>query len=53
MSYDKLKKHLLELDKHGLVSIKDASIAITDRGSEFLRSYDKLVNVMHTMGLDY
>lgn len=53
MSYDKLQKYLLELDKYGLLSMKDSSIQITDRGREFLKSYDNLVNFMHTMGLDY
>lgn len=52
MSYDKLKRHLLELEKTGLVSLKDTAIAMTDRGREFLRSYDKLINLMDTMGLD-
>ena len=53
MSYDKLKRHLVELDKYGLLRMQDAAIEITDRGREFLKSYDKVVNLMHTMGLDY
>ncbi len=39
MSYDKLKRHFLELDKRDLVRIKDTGITLTDRGREFLRSY--------------
>ena len=52
MSYDRLKRHLVELDKTGLLSLKDGTVFLTDKGRDFLRSYDQLTNLMHTIGLD-
>jgi predicted transcriptional regulator len=53
LSYDKLKRHLVELDRTGLINMKDGTMKITDRGREFLRNYDRLTDAMHTVGLDY
>jgi predicted transcriptional regulator len=52
MSYDRLKKHLLELDKSDLIHMNDGAMVITDKGREFLRNYDQLTTVMHAIGLD-
>lgn len=52
MSYDRLKKHILELEKSGLISLHDGTITITDRGRQFLKNYEQLTSLMSTMGLD-
>ncbi len=51
MSYDKLKRNLTELERRGLLSIKDGNVQITDKGREFLRNYDRLTALMGTLGL--
>jgi predicted transcriptional regulator len=53
LSYDKLKKYLEELDKTDLINMQDGAIEITEKGRQLLRKYDKLINTMHTVGLDY
>lgn len=52
LSYDKLVRHLSDLNKTGLLSMKDRMLAVTERGREFLKSYDRLVNVMSTMAMN-
>ena len=52
MSYDRLKRHLVELDKTGLLSTKDGAVVLTDKGRDFLKNYDQLTNIMDAIGFD-
>ena len=52
MSYDRLKRHFVELDKTGLLSTKDGAVFLTDKGRDFLRNYNQLTNIMHAIGFD-
>lgn len=52
MSYDRLKKHLLELERTGLISMKDGAMVLTEKGRDFLKNYNQLTDVMHSIGLD-
>lgn len=52
MSYDRLKKYVLELEKSRLIRINDGNLILTDKGHEFLKNYEQLTSVMDIVGLD-
>jgi predicted transcriptional regulator len=51
MSYDKLSRHLDELQAKNMINRGD-SLLLTDHGQEFLKEYQRLKDLIERMGLE-
>jgi predicted transcriptional regulator len=50
--YDRLKSYITELKSLGLIE-DESSLNLTEKGKEYLREYEKILDFMRRMGLSY
>lgn len=50
--FDRLKTYLTELTNLGLIE-PEPSFQITEKGKEYLREYEKIIDFMKRMGIGY
>jgi predicted transcriptional regulator len=50
--FDRLKNYISELEELGLIQDKD-SLELTEKGKQYLREYEKVLEFMNRMGLTY
>ncbi len=50
--FDRLKKYISELKKLGLIE-GDISLRLTEKGKQYLREYEKVLDFIKRMGLTY
>jgi predicted transcriptional regulator len=50
--YDRLKNYITELTRLGLIE-DETSLNLTEKGKEYLREYEKILDFMKRMGLGY
>ena len=50
--FDRLKTYITEIKNLGLVQ-DETSLKLTEKGIEYLRMYDKILDFMKRMGLEY
>ena len=50
--FDRLKKYISELKDLGLI-IDETSLGLSEKGKQYLREYEKILNFMKRMGLAY
>ncbi|MGE5556729.1 MAG: winged helix-turn-helix domain-containing protein [Methanocella sp.] len=49
--FDRLKSYITELENLGL--IEKETLLVTEKGKEYLREYDKVLDFMRRMGIAY
>jgi predicted transcriptional regulator len=49
--FDRLKSYIAELENLGL--IEKETLLVTEKGKEYLREYDKVLDFMRRMGIAY
>ncbi len=50
--FDRLKNYISELNSLGLIQ-NESSLRLTDKGKQYLREYEKVLDFMKRMGLTY
>ncbi len=50
--FDRLKKYITDLSDLGLIE-DETSLKLTDKGRQFLREYEMILDFMNRMGLAY
>jgi predicted transcriptional regulator len=50
--FDRLKTYLTELSNLGLIEA-EPSFQVTEKGKEYLREYEKIIDFMKRMGIGY
>ena len=50
--FDRLKTYIKEISELGLIQ-DEISLKLTEKGIEYLRMYDRILDFMRRMGLDY
>ena len=50
--FDRLKKYISELKKLGLIE-GDTSLKLTEKGKQYLREYENVLDFIKRMGLTY
>jgi predicted transcriptional regulator len=50
--FDRLKKYLRQLDELGLIE-NETSPKLTKKGRQYIREYEKVLDFMRHMGLEY
>jgi predicted transcriptional regulator len=50
--FDRLKKYISDLVDLGLID-DESSLRITEKGRQYLREYEKVLDFMNRMGLTY
>jgi predicted transcriptional regulator len=50
--FDRLKTYIAEVEDLGLIE-DEASLKLTEKGMEYLREYEKILDFMKRMGLAY
>jgi predicted transcriptional regulator len=50
--FDRLKNYLLELNKLGLIQ-DEKTLKLTEKGKQYLREYESVLDFMKRMGLSY
>ena len=52
MPFDRLKNYVSELSELGLIQ-DETSLKITEKGKQYVREYEKILEFMKRMGLTY
>ena len=50
--YDRLRNYIVELEELGLVQ-QEPNLSLTEKGKQYLREYEKVLEFMKRMGLTY
>lgn len=50
--FDRLKRYIFELKDLGLIE-DETSLILSEKGKEYLREYEKVLDFMNRMGLSY
>jgi predicted transcriptional regulator len=50
--FDRLKNYIIELKELGLID-NETSLKLTDKGKEYLKEYEKVLEFMKRMGFTY
>jgi predicted transcriptional regulator len=50
--FDRLKKYISELKNFGLIQ-GDTSLKLTEKGKQYLREYEKVLDFIKRMGITY
>jgi len=50
--YDRLKNYIVELKELGLVQ-QEPNLRLTEKGKQYLKEYEKVLEFMKRMGLTY
>jgi predicted transcriptional regulator len=50
--FDRLKNYVSELNELGLIQ-DEASLKLTEKGKQYLKEYEKVLDFMNRMGLTY
>lgn len=49
--FDRLKKYIIELEELGL--IEETTLKLTEKGNQYIKEYQKILDFMKRMGLTY